>query len=216
VGGIAIRLAFDRLATARQMEQLEKDKSQATLEMLKNQISPHFLFNALNTIYYKIDRDNSPARSMVEMFSSLLRYQLYECNEAEVDIQKELRSLANYIELQKERANKPLSVVVDGGGFAADFHIAPFILMPIVENCFKHVSQSAGPDNFIKIAYGLKDDGWFSFETTNTIGSEAPHNNGIGLPNIKKRLDLIYPGRYSLNAGAHDSIFKLDLKIRVV
>jgi len=215
LGGIAIRLAFDRLVTANRMETLEKEKSQATLEILKNQINPHFLFNALNTIYYKIDRDNPSARSMVEQFSSLLRYQLYECDRPEVEIEKELRSIANYIELQKERVSKSMIIIYDIGKEIKDLFIAPFILMPIVENCFKHVSQCTEHDNFIKI-HGSLEDGWLCFKTVNTTSSRGKEgSSGIGLSNITKRLELVYPGSYRLETSDQGGIFDLRLKIHM-
>ncbi|MES2107331.1 MAG: histidine kinase [Bacteroidota bacterium] len=121
LGGFAIRLSFDRILAARQMEVLEKERNIAELESLKNQINPHFLFNALNTIYYKIDRVNTPARLMVEQFSSLLRYQLYECDIPQVEIKKELHFITNYIELQKERLSESIEFNYTGfngiGGF---------------------------------------------------------------------------------------------------
>jgi two-component system LytT family sensor kinase len=215
LGGIAVRLAFDRLVTANQMETLEKEKSQATLESLKNQINPHFLFNALNTIYYKIDRDNPSARSMVEQFSSLLRYQLYECDRPEVEIGKELRSIANYIELQKERVSKNMIIIYDIGKEINNFFIAPFILMPIVENCFKHVSQFTEQGNFIKI-HGYLENGWFCFKTVNTTSRrEEGNTSGIGLANITKRLELVYPDSYMLETGDQGGVFDLTLKIQV-
>jgi len=215
LGGFAIRLAFDRVNTARQMEAIEKERSIAELEMLKNQINPHFLFNALNTIYYKIDRINAPARLMVERFSSLLRYQLYECNEAEVNIEKELKFVADYIELQKERLSKNVTVNYKALKNVKDARIAPFILMPLAENCFKHVSQYQDKENMISINSNLRN-GWFCFETVNTIQpSSGNRSAGIGLENVKKRLDLVYQGKHSLTTGIKDGCFNLALKIKV-
>ena len=103
IGGSAIRLAFDRVENSKRVTVLENEKLQLELDNLKNQINPHFLFNALNTIYYKIEKGNGVARELTEQFSSLLRYQLYECNEPEVLLEKELNLVKNYINLQKER-----------------------------------------------------------------------------------------------------------------
>jgi LytS/YehU family sensor histidine kinase len=215
LGGFAIRLSFDRIIAAREMETMEKERSKAELEMLKNQINPHFLFNALNTIYYKIERTNAPARLMVERFSSLLRYQLYECNVAEVEIEKELKFISGYIELQKERLSQNVTVEANGLKSMKSFFVAPFILMPLVENCFKHVSQYKDKANIIAFN-GELNEGWFCFKTVNTV--EPPtgtDKTGIGLSNVKKRLDLIYPGKYSLTAENDNEFFSVLLKIKI-
>jgi LytS/YehU family sensor histidine kinase len=215
LGGFAIRLSFDRVLAARQMETLEKERNIAELETLKNQINPHFLFNALNTIYYKIDRVNTPARLMVEQFSSLLRYQLYECDVPEVEIEKELKFIVNYVELQKERLSESITVGYDGLKNTTGFLIAPFILMPLVENCFKHVSQSKDGKNVINIICGLAGD-WFTFETVNTVNPQVTADkSGIGLGNVQKRLELIYPGRHSLTIDSENENFKLTLTIKI-
>ena len=215
LGGFAIRLSFDRIITARQMDILEKERSNAELEMLKNQINPHFLFNALNTIYYKIDKTNTPARLMVEQFSSLLRYQLYDCNEAKVAIEQELKFIADYIELQRERLSQNVTITSRDLKNVSGFFIAPFILMPLVENCFKHVSQHRNKENTITVTC-KEEDGYFYFGTINTMDKNRAHSKpGIGLTNVAKRLDLIYPQENSLLTGIEDEMFKLRLKINI-
>ena len=207
LSGFAIRLSFDRILVAKKIATLEGEKGRAELEMLKSQINPHFLFNALNTIYYKIERSNAPARGMVEKFSSLLRYQLYECNEIEVPVEKELKFITDYIELQKERFGTIVQVNYDTAQNVKGFFIPPFLLMPLVENCFKHISQYPDKENHIGIQALLQSD-FFFFGTTNTV-SEAGDGNktGIGLENVSKRLKLIYPGKHSLAIEKKDGIF---------
>jgi LytS/YehU family sensor histidine kinase len=152
---------------------------------------------------------------MVERFSSLLRYQLYECNEAEVKIEKELKFIADYIELQKERVSKDLNITYDDLKNIKGFIIAPFILMPIVENCFKHVSLNQYKENSIDIHCKV-ENGWFHFETINNVGQlEQESKAGIGLVNVRKRLYLIYPEKHILNIDNTGEIFKLVLKINV-
>ena len=141
LGGFALRLAFDRVVTARQLADMEAANLRSELEILKNQINPHFIFNALNTIYYKIDRSNGAARTLTEQFSALLRYQLYECNETGVEIEKEICFIENYVGLQRERSGDTVRVSCSGFGSMAGFTIPPHVLAPLVENCFKHVSR---------------------------------------------------------------------------
>ncbi|MEO8404526.1 MAG: histidine kinase, partial [Chitinophagaceae bacterium] len=146
-GGAAIRFAFDRLHALNHVKQLEKEKLQSELDRLKNQINPHFLFNALNTIYYKIDRTNQPARETLQQFSKMLRYQLYECEKPSIELEQELRFLLSYIELQKERMNDNYRLEYKGFDKVSGLSIAPFLLLPIIENCFKHVSQWTDREN---------------------------------------------------------------------
>ena len=106
--GAAIELAIDRMRTQHQLDQVQREKAVSELEFLKQQINPHFLFNALNTAYYKIDRSNGQARDTLQRFSSMLRYQLYECNSSLVQVIKELLFLRSYVDLQRERLNSTL------------------------------------------------------------------------------------------------------------
>ena len=124
--GVAIRLSFDRLKAIAEVRKLEKEKSIAELEFLKNQINPHFLFNALNSIYYKIERSNTDARETLQEFSEMLRYQLYDCDKEQVPIKKELSFLRSYIELQKARLNS--NYTVDYEGFDTNLTFRHFTL----------------------------------------------------------------------------------------
>ena len=211
--GACIRLAFDRIKLSNKAEKLEKEKALTELELLKDQINPHFLFNALNTIYYKIDRLNIDGRETLQRFSSMLRYQLYECNKPFVEVENELAFIKSYIELQKERLNKNYSVKYEGFDTIKGFVISPFLLLPLVENCFKHVSDFPEKENSISINC-RKENNLFCLDTYNTL---APGNNkkenGIGLENIKKRLQLIYPERHELVTKASPHCFEVKLRL---
>jgi two-component system LytT family sensor kinase len=237
--GVAVRLAFDRMQASNQAEKLQKDKALSELELLRHQINPHFLFNALNMIYYKIDRSNAQARETLQRFSHLLRYQLYECDKPFVGIGKELGFIRSYIELQQERLNDNYTVSCKGLEDLDDFLIAPFLLMPLIENCFKHVSDYPDKPNLISIDCCYTADGVFHFHTDNTIveGRGTPGINpvippggigignpskgigldnlpkGIGLNNLQKRLELVYPGRYELITQAGPHRYEVLLKL---
>jgi two-component system, LytTR family, sensor kinase len=211
--GAAIRLAFDRLKEFNKAEQLKKEKALTELELLKDQINPHFLFNALNTIYYKIDRKNVEGRETLQRFSNMLRYQLYECNKPRVEIENELSFIKSYIELQKERLNKNYTVNYNGFEEINGIHISPFLLLPLVENCFKHVSDYPEKENSIIINCKLeKDIFWFTTLNTTTIDQDKKET-GIGLENIKKRLQLIYPNKYELEIKNTVELFSTKLKL---
>ncbi len=214
-GGAAIRLAFDRLQALDHVKQLEKEKLQAELDRLKSQVNPHFLFNALNTIYYKIDRTNQPARETLQQFSKMLRYQLYECEKPAIEIEQELRFLLSYIELQKERMNDNYRIDCKGFNDVTGFHIAPFILLPIVENCFKHVSQWTDRENDIHIEC-RQEINLFLFKASNSsTGSNGHQPGGIGLRNIQKQLELIYPGLHHLIIQHTPERFEITLQLKL-
>jgi len=211
--GAGVRLAFDKLKESAKVQRLESEKITAELQLLKEQINPHFLFNALNTIYYKIDRNNAAARDILQRFSGMLRYQLYECNNPWVDIKSEFAFIKSYIELQKERLNENYKVSYQGFNEATGFEIAPFLLLPLVENCFKHVSDSAEKENTITLTCSQSGN-TFQFETINTINpGYQKSENGIGLENIRKRLQLLYAGRHELNVCQAEDSFTVNLKI---
>jgi two-component system, LytTR family, sensor kinase len=214
--GCGIRLAFDKLVAERKVETLGKEKIQAELMALKDQINPHFLFNALNTIYYQIDKANLGARETLEQFSSLLRYQLYECDHDEVPIEREAEFLLNYIAMQRQRFDGSCKIKSDGLSEIKGFKIPPYLLSPLVENCFKHVSRVKGSDSFINIKCHCHDD-WFELETTNNISKKIEKPvGGIGLNNVRKRLALSYPdNEYALSVHSDNEIFKLVLKLKI-
>jgi hypothetical protein len=211
--GAAIRFAFDRAESQSRVSQLEKEKISAELELLKNQINPHFLFNALNTVYYKIDKSNLTARETLQRFSELLRYQLYDCNLDDISIEQELAFIQSYIDLQRERLNDNFQIECKGFRDVRDMRISPFLLMPIVENCFKHTAEDHDRPNLIVIEC-KKNDGSFMLTTTNTVWQEAKvEKKGIGLDNLKRRLNLLYKGRHEILTARTNGMFSLTLKL---
>lgn len=213
--GAAIRFAYDRVKALQHVEQLKKEKLQTELDRLKFQLNPHFLFNALNTINYKIDRSNQPARETLQKFSKMLRYQLYECEKNDIEIEQELWFLRSYIDLQKERMNSNYHISCTGFDEVSGLHIAPFLLLPIVENCFKHVSQYTDRENEISIAC-RQEKGVFFFDTSNSVAAmNGKDAGGIGLKNIRKRLELLYPDAHRLSMKEENGRFALTLQLRL-
>src|ERR1700722_7744599 len=215
LGGFALRLAFDRMLTARRLADMEAGHLRSELEILKNQINPHFLFNALNAIYYKIDRSNGAARTLTEQFSALLRYQLYECNEAVVQIEKEIRFIENYVGLQRERSGDLVRVSCSGFGAMAGFAIPPHVLTPLVENCFKHVSRFEDRENFIALTCSL-EEGRFHFRVLNSYDPvRQRERSGIGLANTRKRLELLCRDRFTLSTAENGNHFETTLTLAI-
>jgi two-component system, LytTR family, sensor kinase len=215
--GAAIQLAIGRMQAQHLLDQMQREKALSELELLKQQVNPHFLFNALNTVYYKIDRSNGQARDTLQRFSNMLRYQLYECNNALVEVEKELLFLRSYIDLQGERLNDNYKITCGEMDAIKDFLISPFLLMPLIENCFKHVSVYPDRENTIFIACYM-EEGTFRFYTRNSIveGLEQDSGGGgIGLENIRRRLGLVYPGRHELITGRKGLFYEASLQIKI-
>jgi|SRR6185436_530333 len=194
---------------------LEKEKLETELNFLRSQLNPHFLFNALNSIYVLIQEDKKIATETLLKFSGLLRYQLYECRENLVEVSRELEFLNDYVGLEKLRNGDNLEVKYDIPERVNHFTIAPFILIPFVENAFKHVSRNTHTGNYVQIDSEIIND-VFIFKVSNTvdkINSEQNKNGGIGLQNVRRRLELLYPQKHELMIYKENGTFDVTLKL---
>jgi two-component system, LytTR family, sensor kinase len=196
--------------------QFEQAKLEAELNFLKAQTNPHFLFNALNSIYVLIDIDKQQAADTLLRFSDLLRYQLYECSSSKVSVQRELDFLQDYIGLETMRYGEFVKVSYKRPEQVPHFPIEPFLLLPFVENAFKHVSKRPAGENWISIEAQVQED-HFAFRVANTCEEAVPGDvrrpGGIGLQNVKRRLQLLYPDRHQLDIDHDKGHFKVQLKI---
>jgi two-component system LytT family sensor kinase len=199
-------------------KQIEKEKLQTELEFLKAQINPHFLFNALNSIYVLMDEDKKMASDTLLKFSSLLRYQLYECNSSDSALDDEFEFLSNYILLEKVRNGENMNVSFEHPEKSVYLQIAPFILIPFVENAFKHISHFSDKDNLVHIKADVVDR-TLNFNVINTFDvTPVPRHekhNGIGLRNVKRRLELLYEGFHSLVIHNRPPHFSVSLSIQL-
>lgn len=216
---IAARVIKERVHVQRMNSILEKEKTENELKFLKSQINPHFLFNAINSIYVLIKKDPDLAASTLARFSDMLRYQLYECNLIEVPIEKEIEYLNNYIELEKLRKEKTLSIDYNIDLSLHNFVVSPLLIIPFVENAFKHVSNFSDNRNFIDIA--LTYQGGFlklivrnSVDRSGSVQTEISAG-GIGQENTKRRLKLIYPERHKLIIEQDTETYFVSLIIQV-
>jgi len=194
-----------------------KEKAEAELSFLKSQINPHFLFNSLNSVYFLIDKQNEEARDALHKFSDMLRYQLYECNGKKIPVEKEIRYLKDYVELQALRMNENTAVQFNCAPDVKDFSIEPLLLIPFVENSFKHISHYAAKQNSIKINVE-RQNGTLEFSIYNTTeGKQVTdiQQGGIGLNNVKKRLELLYPGKYKLKVEESKGWFGVELSLSI-
>jgi two-component system LytT family sensor kinase len=193
-----------------QLEKVTNEHLETELKFLKAQYHPHFLFNALNTIYFQMDEDMEGAKRSIEKFSELLRYQLYD-QQKQVPVAQEIEYLQSFIELQKIRSTDKLKLKVDFDKQLNGQLVYPLLFLPLVENAFKFV----GGDYEMLVAAKV-ENGHIEFKVENSvplIKQSEPKTGGIGLENLKRRLDLLYPGKHSLSLENGDNHFKAELTL---
>ena len=184
------------------------------LNYLKMQIHPHFLFNTLNTMYGFALKKADETPEMILKLSNLLDYLLYQVDKPFVALSDELNHINDYIELEKMRFNDTLQIHFETDNKSADTKIAPMLLLPFVENSFKHGSLKNG---ILKVDIKLScENKNVFFEIENTSNTHAVSENGIGLENIKKRLDLLYKDQYTLQINNENGLFKVNLELNTL
>ncbi|MCW3118183.1 MAG: hypothetical protein JWM28_2265 [Chitinophagaceae bacterium] len=215
--GAAFKIMLDYARAQRRLGEMAKEKAETELNFLKSQINPHFLFNSLNSVYFLIDKANPEARKALHKFSEMLRYQLYECNGDKIPVEKEIAFLEDYVDLQKLRGNENCFVEFNYSPEVKGFMIEPLLLIPFVENSFKHLSHfNNGNPNVIKIDIA-RIENEFHFSVVNTTEANSTNDvnkrSGIGLPNVKRRLELLYPGKYLFSVQKNENNFEAHLKL---
>lgn len=198
--------------------ELQQEKLVNELKYLKGQIHPHFLFNTLNNLYALTLRNTGEASDVVLKLSSMLDYMLYHSNAERVPIEKELGILENYIELEKIRYGDRLKLSYEVRGDKNNIEVAPLILFPFVENAFKHGASidrtSPEIDIFIELEANLvKVQVKNSIPKEKLIDARNKSGNGIGLKNIKRQLELLYPDKYKLDVNIEDKYYKVKLSL---
>lgn len=197
-------------------EQLIKEKLQSELSFLRAQTNPHFLFNTLNNLFVLARKKSDKTADAIMMLSKIMRFVLYECRAARIAVAEEAKVIRDYIELEKLRYNDRLSVEyvenIDDAGTA----ISPLLLLSFVENSFKHGASATTGEVLIRIELMLAHN-QLSFRVSNTVedGYEGVQNGtgGIGLKNVQRQLDLIYPDQHQLSIGRDNGLFKVDLEV---
>jgi two-component system LytT family sensor kinase len=192
------------------LEKVTNDQLQTELKFLKSQYHPHFLFNALNTIYFQMDDDVAGAKQSIEKFSELLRYQLYD-QQQQVPVTNEIEYLKSFIELQKMRSTDKLKLDVQFDKALNGQLVYPLLFLPLVENAFKFI----GGEYKMGISAAVNNGG-IAFKVENSVPDfedKLKHEGGIGLENLKRRLDLLYPGKHSFSAQKIDGNFIAELKL---
>ncbi|MDP4272947.1 MAG: histidine kinase [Bacteroidota bacterium] len=219
VGGF-LRITQEWQKSEKQKKEIENEKLTSELAFLKSQINPHFLFNVLNNIYSLAHKKSDDTETAVLKLSQLMRYMIYESNYGLVSIDKEIECLENYIDLQKMRLSKNAQISFKITGQSKGKMIEPMLLVPFVENAFKH-GISYVDKMMVDISLTLEDD-FLLFTVENYVADKskaeevyADKANGIGLQNIKRRLDLLYPDKHILSISSKEGKFSVSLKIQL-
>ncbi len=194
---------------------LREENLKSQLEVLKSQINPHFLFNTLNSIYVQSGKNPELGRESIMHFSELLSYQLYDSREKQVDLKAEMEYLKNYIELEKMRQGDAVDLTVDFAEPKSPVKIAPLLFTPLIENAFKY-GLASGFDVY-KMYISLKVETRFvTFLCKNEFRlMSKTGKGGLGLENLRKRLELIYPGYYEFSTSTIGNEFITELQIEL-
>ncbi len=210
------KMLIDRIQTEQLVESLEKERVKNELDYLKAQINPHSLFNSLNTIYGHIDKSNQVARNILLQFSELLRYQLYDCAEEKISLEREMGYIKNYVAFHRLRKDENLEVTFQTDHIETGLTIAPLLLVVLIENAFKFVSSFADKENKIIIHIYTKGSILYSSFVNTKEAQHAGANknaNGIGIANLKRRLELLYPNKYKLTTQDENTKYETSLTI---
>ena len=203
-------------------KELEIINTETELKYLKSQINPHFLFNSLNSIYALALKKSDLTPTLILKLSDILRYILYEGSERKVSLDQELKYLQSYIDLEKVRHGNRMKLNISISGDTGRHEIAPMLLIPFVENSFKHGLGKDMADGFVTIKIEMENSDCL-FEITNSkpvAGSEIKNKDdylgGIGLKNVQKRLKLLYPSKHKIDFSESQTEYKVNLKINLV
>ncbi|XZF14517.1 sensor histidine kinase [Chitinophagaceae bacterium MMS25-I14] len=214
---VAVKLIADRFRFQQHVDEMAQQKEQAELDFLNAQLNPHFLFNSINSIYGHIDKSNTTARNMLLTFSDMLRYQLYDCNNNVISIEKEINYIRNYVALQKVRKDDSLVTELNIADNVHSFSIAPLLFIAFIENSFKYAGTGEETENKVVVTLKKENDVLhFSCYNTKEPGfvNHIEHK-GIGIANATRRLALIYPGRHELNIRDEEHFYEVHLKIQI-
>ncbi len=197
-------------------ERLEKEKLKAELELLKSQLHPHFLFNTLNNLYSLIIKKSNEAPEVVLKLAELLRFMLTESSKSKIALAREIDILKNYMALERLRFGERLDLTVNLDGDPSDKMIAPLLLLPFAENAFKHGVNEMLDQPWVSMDIQLTNNN-LAFKMINgksNNGHVVPRS-GTGLQNVRRRLDMLYPGKYMLRTFEQEESFIVNLNLEL-
>lgn len=214
------KIVIDWVRHLREMQELETQTMQSELRFLKSQINPHFLFNTLNNLYALTLKKSDLAPEIVLKLSEMMRYMLYECNEKQVPLSKEVNYLQNYLDLEALRQGKNVEIGFEVNGRISDQKIAPLMFIPFLENSFKHGLSHQINKGYVRIRLNVEDHTVHlvienSKPESLPLPDHSRRSGGIGLVNVKRRLDLLYPGKYELRLNDAPRTYAVELSLNL-
>lgn len=209
--GAILNTLDDYFLLQRKQESMQLQQTAAELNLLKAQVQPHFLFNTLNNIYYLAYTKSDLAATVIARLSSIMRYFVDEAPKEKVPLSTEISFLKNYIELEQIRMLHAATLSFEHTGVDEMIRIPPMLLIPLVENIYKHGVDKSVPDNEICISLKMKD-GYLHFHTGNTVHPvEKPAGSGVGLDNLRKRLQLLFGKDFTLTTEQSGNHYQVQL-----
>ena len=194
-------------------KQLSEEKSSTEIRLLKAQINPHFIFNSMNNIYSLAYSKSDQAPEAILKLSEMLRYVYYDCNRDEVTLGAEVEYIRNYMAFQKMKSPHEQNIILESEGIDESFRIAPMLFIPFVENSFKYSKIEDLKEARVKIRLSTKK-GNLCFKITNTHPDNGKiAGSGMGIDNVRNRLELTYPGKSSLEIQDNIKLFEVEMKI---
>lgn len=222
IAGVAIvySIVSDWRKQEREREELQSQTIESELRFLKTQINPHFLFNTLNSLYALTLKKSDKASEVVLQLSEMMRYMLYECNEQQVTLSKEVSYIENYLQLEQLRLRKDINIEFKANGIIEGIMIAPLLFIPFIENAFKHGVANQIGTGYVYITLHAERS-LIRFLVTNSKANinatslSGKKSGGIGLANVKRRLDLLYPQKNELLIEDNPDTYSVNLVIYI-
>jgi sensor histidine kinase YesM len=219
IGGIAAAIKLMKYWYVKEQRnlQLQKENAESQLQLLKAQVHPHFLFNTLNNIYSYTQNTSPVASRLITRLSDLLRFILYETNQPLVPLSKELQMMQDYIDLEKIRYGNKLDLHISLPDKTSDLYIAPLLLLPLIENCFKHGTSNVLEQPWISLQINLQGRQMHMKLLNGKINEPRKEGPplGIGIQNVEKRLNLLYPDKHDFLITNDEEVFIVNLKIEL-
>ncbi len=193
---------------------LKNEKQKTELMHLQSQVNPHFFFNMLNNLYGLVDKDSEKAKKLILKLSDMMRYSIYEGQKEYVTLLEEIDFISNYIELHKMRYHKNIHINFDVKVDNEDLKVLPLLFIILVENAFKHGVEVLRNNAFINLSISSKQNE-ILLKIENNFDKEENSEKGIGLENLKRRLELVYPKKHQLTSSMKDDVYTTELKLKV-
>ncbi|WP_299159909.1 histidine kinase [uncultured Tenacibaculum sp.] len=215
---VGFKLGWDAHKKQVLVDKLKSTVKESELRFLKSQINPHFLFNNLNNLYAYAIEQSPKTPSIILELSSVLRYMLYDCKEDFVLLQSEIEHLKHFTALNELQIENRGEVTFNTSEIPANYIIAPLILLMFIENAFKHSTASQSTNICIKIDIQVNSQGMLNFVCENSFLSNSNNQNlskGIGLTNVNKRLEMLYPQKYTLEIDNSNQKYKVNLQLQL-